>query len=1223
MKRMLINATQQEELRVALVDGQRLYDLDIESPGHEQKKANIYKGKITRIEPSLEAAFVDYGAERHGFLPLKEISREYFPSNYSSHGRPNIKDVLREGQEVIVQIDKEERGNKGAALTTFISLAGSYLVLMPNNPRAGGISRRIEGDDRTELKEALSALELPEGMGLIVRTAGVGKSAEALQWDLSFRMKHWEAIKKAAENRPAPFLIHQESNVIVRAFRDYLRQDIGEILIDNPKVLELARQHIAALGRPDFSSKIKLYTGEIPLFSHYQIESQIESAFQREVRLPSGGSIVIDSTEALTAIDINSARATRGGDIEETAFNTNLEAADEIARQLRLRDLGGLIVIDFIDMTPVRHQRAVENRLREAVRQDRARIQISHISRFGLLEMSRQRLSPSLGESSHHVCPRCSGTGTIRDNESLALSILRLIEEEALKENTKEVHAIVPVQVASYLLNEKREAVSAIEKRQGGVKAIIVPNDQMQTPHYSVLRVRSGEETQTLSYHLPKLHEAEMALPSEEEHAERKRPEQPALAAFVMPDAPPAPQESAAVAPQAAVEPQATTPVPAPAPTPAAPESSLIGRFFRGLKKMFAGEEKPVEQLQPVAVEEEKAPQAAAPRGDRRNNRRQNNRRDRNNGDRSERYGDRNERNADRNPERNDRNSDRNDRNADRNTDRNADRNADRNVDRNAERSDRNERNDRTPRNDRNSNRNERMTRDRDPAAESREENRRNKRNAPVAAEVAEVNDDLQPVVEESQQQQPRRERQPRRRQDEKRQPAQEEKVAELVQVAEAAESEDAVESDEHVQVMPRRKPRQLDQKVRIETAEQTAARSFAPAEEETPVQEQPAPAALETHSEADESEDRDSNSMPRRSRRSPRHLRVSGQRRRRYRDERYPNQSPMPLNFAAASPEMASGKVWITYPVAHVTDEHEHEQSVVPDYGHQDTADAVAVASVETPEQPAGEAQPVHIAEPLPENKPDVTVVNTDETAAIETPVNEQPAVVSAADESVADAVAQEALPAEETLPAVEAFVDAVEEIVEEAKQAEEQRIAEKASQLAAETAADVSPTTEQQVEEVLSAPEAVAEPVVTTEPHAPVPARDEPVAQAPVEAPAAVPQASAPAAAPAAAPQASAPVEAPAAAPQASAPFASPAAASQASAPVEAPAAAPAATAAQPAYKHHASAPMTKAPAPDYQPEPAHQSDWVRPAFDFDGKGAAGGHSATHQATAPATRP
>lgn len=598
MKRMLINATQQEELRVALVDGQRLYDLDIESPGHEQKKANIYKGKITRIEPSLEAAFVDYGAERHGFLPLKEIAREYFPANYSSHGRPNIKDVLREGQEVIVQIDKEERGNKGAALTTFISLAGSYLVLMPNNPRAGGISRRIEGDDRTELKEALASLELPDGMGLIVRTAGVGKSAEALQWDLSFRLKHWEAIQKAAESRPAPFLIHQESNVIVRAFRDYLRQDIGEILIDNPKVLELARQHIAALGRPDFSSKIKLYTGEIPLFSHYQIESQIESAFQREVRLPSGGSIVIDSTEALTAIDINSARATRGGDIEETAFNTNLEAADEIARQLRLRDLGGLIVIDFIDMTPVRHQRAVENRLREAVRQDRARIQISHISRFGLLEMSRQRLSPSLGESSHHVCPRCSGTGTVRDNESLSLSILRLIEEEALKENTKEVHAIVPVPIASYLLNEKRAAVSAIETRQADVRVIIVPNDQMETPHYSVLRVRKGEETSTLSYLLPKLHEEEMAMPSDEEPAERKLPEQPALAAFVMPDAPPAPaQQEPAKATVAVGTPAASAPKSA---APAQP--GLVARFFSALKNIFSG----AEETKPAEVQVEK-----------------------------------------------------------------------------------------------------------------------------------------------------------------------------------------------------------------------------------------------------------------------------------------------------------------------------------------------------------------------------------------------------------------------------------------------------------------------------------------------------------------------------------------------------------------------------------------------------------------------------------------
>ncbi|MGP1923783.1 MAG: ribonuclease E [Arsenophonus sp. NEOnobi-MAG3] len=534
MKRMLINATQQEELRVALVDGQRLYDLDIENPGHEQKKANIYKGKITRIEPSLEAAFVDYGSERHGFLPIKEIAREYFPSYYQPHGRPNIKDVLKEGQEVIIQIDKEERGNKGAALTTFISLAGSYLVLMPNNPRAGGISRRIEGEDRTELKEALSSLEILDGMGLIVRTAGIGKSAEALQQDLQYRLKHWQAIKKAAETRAAPFLIHQESNVIVRAFRDYLRPDIGEILIDNAKIVEMARYHIEAIGRADFSSKIKYYSGDVPLFSHYQIESQIESAFQREVRLPSGGALVIDTTEALTAIDINSSRSTRGGDIEETAFNTNLEAADEIARQLRLRDLGGLIVIDFIDMTPIRHQREVENRLREAVHQDRARIQIARISRFGLLEMSRQRLSPSLGESTHHVCPRCRGTGIIRDNESLSLSILRLIEEEALKENTHEIHAIVPVPIASYLLNEKRQSVNEIERRQHNIRVIIVPNDQMQSPHYNVIRIRKGEEISALSYYLAQYHEAETNNLTDDAASEKKLPEQPAIFTFAL-----------------------------------------------------------------------------------------------------------------------------------------------------------------------------------------------------------------------------------------------------------------------------------------------------------------------------------------------------------------------------------------------------------------------------------------------------------------------------------------------------------------------------------------------------------------------------------------------------------------------------------------------------------------------------------------------------------------
>lgn len=504
MKRMLINATQKEELRVALVDGQRLYDLDIETIGHAQKKANIYKGKIIRIEPSLEAVFVDYGSERHGFLPIKEIAREYFLSSSLIYNKTNIKEILREGQELIVQIDKEERGSKGAALTTFISLAGSYLVLMPNSPKSGGISRRIEGNDRSELKEILAMLELPEGMSLIVRTAGVGKSAEALEWDLTSRLQHWKTIKNIASTQLAPFLIYQESNVIVRAFRDYLRPDIGEILIDNPNILNVAKEYITSLGRPDFAKKIKLYNGDIPLFSHYQIEYQIESAFQREVRLPSGGSIVIDTTEALTAIDINSARSTKGADIEDTAFNTNLEAIDEITRQLRLRDVGGLIVIDFIDMVATRHQRDIESTLRTAVRQDRARIQIGRISKFGLLELSRQRLSPSLDESSHHICPRCSGTGSIRDNESLSLSILRLIEEEALKDNTYEVHAIVPVAIASYLLNEKREAISDIEQRQKGVKAIIVPDEHMKTPNYEVRRIRKGEINNKPSYLLAK-----------------------------------------------------------------------------------------------------------------------------------------------------------------------------------------------------------------------------------------------------------------------------------------------------------------------------------------------------------------------------------------------------------------------------------------------------------------------------------------------------------------------------------------------------------------------------------------------------------------------------------------------------------------------------------------------------------------------------------------------
>lgn len=535
MKRMLINATQEEELRVALVDGQRLYDLDIETPGYEQKKANIYKARITRLEPSLEAAFVDYGSERNGFLSLKEVARDYFPADYSAQGRSNIKDILHEQQELLVQVEKEERGNKGAALTTFISLAGSYLVLMPNNPRAGGISRRIDGEERSDLKAALATLDLPEGMGLIVRTAGVGKSASELQWDLQVLLNHWEAIRQVAEQCPVPSLIHQESNVVVRAIRDYLRRDMGEILVDNLKVFEKAKEHIR-LVRPNYLNRLQLYQSEVPLFSHYQIESQIESAFQREVRLPSGGSIVIDTTEALTAIDINSARATRGSDIEETAFSTNVEAADEIGRQLRLRDVGGLVVIDFIDMAQPRHQREVENRLRESVEHDRARIQCGRISRFGLLELSRQRLRPSLGESSHHVCPRCSGTGTVRENESLSLSILRLIEEEALKENTYAVNAIVPIQIASYLLNEKRQSISLIEQRQK-VKVLVVPNNRMESPHYSVVRVRKGEENLTPSYLLAQRLESEAPTTLHEVSTPSKRIDKP-LVGINVPDKP-------------------------------------------------------------------------------------------------------------------------------------------------------------------------------------------------------------------------------------------------------------------------------------------------------------------------------------------------------------------------------------------------------------------------------------------------------------------------------------------------------------------------------------------------------------------------------------------------------------------------------------------------------------------------------------------------------------
>jgi ribonuclease E len=800
---MLINATQKEELRVALVDGQKLFDLDIESPGHESKKANIYKGRITRIEPSLEAAFVDYGAERHGFLPLKEVARDYFPEGYTYQGRPSIKEVLEEGQEVIVQVEKEERGSKGAALTTFISLAGSYLVLMPNNPRAGGISRRIEGDERTQLKAALSTLELPQGMGLIVRTAGVGKSSEELEWDLNVLLNHWNAIKEAAGANPAPFLIHQESNVIVRAIRDYLRRDIGEILIDSNTIFERARQHIQ-LVRPDFIHRVKKYDGEVPLFSHYQIESQIDSAFQREVRLPSGGSIVIDPTEALTSIDINSSRATKGGDIEETALNTNLEAADEIARQLRLRDLGGLVVIDFIDMTPVRHQREVENRLREAVRMDRARVQIGRISRFGLLEMSRQRLSPSLAEASHHICPRCSGTGVVRDNESLALSVLRLIEEEALKDNTSQVMAVVPVPIASYLLNEKRRSVNHIEKSQD-VKITIVPNSDMETPHFEVIRIRDGEEQDLLSYLVPKkleaMKEAE-AKESAETDARPRKIEEPALKGFAAPASAPAPapakQEKQA---DKAVEKKEEQP-------------GIVSRIFKALANLFSAEE-----AQPEQIEEKKEEKTES---DNRNNNR----------------------------------------------------------------------------NRRNRDDNRRRTNKRDQNKRRRNTNRDNQDAQPSSDESAEKGKKSR--QEQNQNRKPKQDKKPKKAQSKVAE--QGKKLAEDAQDKKPSNKEAKTE-EKAVQVKERRQRRQLQKQVRVKDQEKTQQ-----AEAENNLKQAASSDEVTTKQQPEAKEE----NKQRRNRRTPRHLRANGQRRRRGRDRR-PN--PYRLRSGAvASPEMAMGKVWPKY---------------------------------------------------------------------------------------------------------------------------------------------------------------------------------------------------------------------------------------------------------------------------------------------------------------------
>lgn len=600
MKRMLINATQPEEVRVALVDGQRLYDLDIESTAREQKKSNIYKARVVRIEPSLEAAFVDYGAERHGFLPFKEIARSLFKTEQSDkprNGRLSITGAISEGQEFIVQIEKEERGNKGAALSTFISLAGRYLVLMPNNPRAGGVSRQIEGSDRSEAKDAMSGLEIPEGMGLILRTAGIGKSSEELQWDLNYLSQLWGAISTAAEERPSPFLVYQESDVIIRAIRDYLRKDINEIWIDDADVHKRCHDFMSQV-MPHNIEKLKFYKENDPLFTRYQIEYQIESAFAREVRLPSGGAVIIDHTEALISIDINSARATKGGDIEETALNTNIEAAEEIGRQLRLRDIGGLIVIDFIDMLNTRNQRQVENTMRESLRMDRARVQVGKISRFGLLEMSRQRLRPSLGESSHIPCPRCDGQGTIRDVESLALSVLRIIEEEAMKDMTAKIVVRVPVDAATFLLNEKRQPISEIQHRLD-VEILVIPDPNMVTPQYHVQRIRLTEakqaEHQQASY-LIKAEENE-SLNNDLISSHKKPPaERPAVKQF---------------SPEA--------------PAPALVKVSLLSRIFKFLAGLFA------------VSDEKKVTENNQENKSRNNNRRPNNRRSNNRNNNSNR----------------------------------------------------------------------------------------------------------------------------------------------------------------------------------------------------------------------------------------------------------------------------------------------------------------------------------------------------------------------------------------------------------------------------------------------------------------------------------------------------------------------------------------------------------------------------------------------------------
>lgn len=582
MKRMLINATQAEERRLAIVDGQKLLDYEIEIEGREQRKGNIYKAVVTRVEPSLEACFVDYGEDRHGFLPFKEISKQYFAEGVSA-SQARIQDAIREGQELVVQVEKEERGNKGAALTTFVSLAGRYVVLMPNNPRGGGVSRRIEGDDRAELKEAMDQLEYPKGMSIIARTAGIGRAAPELQWDLNYLLKLWSAIDGAAKGGKGAFLIYQESSLVIRAIRDYFNHDIGDILIDTDDIYEQAQQFMAHV-MPEHAARVKRYRDDAALFSRFQIEHQIESAYARTVQLPSGGAIVIDHTEALVSIDVNSARAIKGGDIEETATRTNLEAADEVARQMRLRDLGGLIVIDFIDMDESKNRREVESRLRDALRQDRARVQFGSISKFGLMEMSRQRLKPALSEGSSIPCPRCGGSGHIRDTESSALQILRIIQEECLKDNTAAVHVQVPVEVASFLLNEKRPEIAKIELKQR-VTVLMVPNKTFETPNYKLERLKHDD---------PRLDHIEasykMAEEVEDPTSVTRRSQEPTnrqtpVIKGVLPDAP-APVVPAK--PEAIHAPAAAAPMAPPAAPVAAPAPAERG-FFGFIKSLFGG----------------------------------------------------------------------------------------------------------------------------------------------------------------------------------------------------------------------------------------------------------------------------------------------------------------------------------------------------------------------------------------------------------------------------------------------------------------------------------------------------------------------------------------------------------------------------------------------------------------------------------------------------------